>query len=214
MASPKLKPNHKTALAASSYQSPFHSESYEPLKSGIRDTILAMGYDKETAVEVGVNWADDHDPFRHVKNHQFGHWANMCNLRVFQSFELPLGPAAFTDLMSARKIGVMVRSFETSIKRPVSFPDSIIVAHTLTQALPDRYFGITTIWSVNQQAIVAEVKGWVVFFDYEKGRVADLEKLGGVYAELLAFLRARVVEEGGRRERWEKENPRKVRAKI
>jgi len=214
MAPPKLKPKHKTALAASSYQSPFRSESYEPLKSGIRDTILAMGYDKETAVEVGVNWADDHDPFRHVKNHQFGHWVNMCNLRVFQSFELPLGPTAFADLMAARRIGVMVRSFETSIKRPVQFPDQAIVAHTLTQVLPDRYFGVTTVWSVNQQAIVAEVKGWVVFFDYERGVVADLEKLGGVYAELYAFLTGRVEREKGLREKWEKENPKKVRAKI
>lgn len=62
MAAPKLKPNHKSALAASSYQSPFGSESYGPLKSAIPETVVAMGYDRQTAVEVGVNWADDHDP--------------------------------------------------------------------------------------------------------------------------------------------------------
>jgi len=170
-----------------------------------------MGYDKDTAVEVGVNWADDMDPFRHVKNHQYGHWANICNIRVFQSFEAPLGPSKFADLMAARKVGVMVRSFETNLKRPVKFPDQIIVANHITEVKGDRYFGVTTMWSVNQQAIVAEVRGWIVFFDFEKGKTVDLRERGGEYKALFDFLVERMEREKGLKELWERKMESKAK---
>ena len=46
-----------------------------------------MGYDLETMVECGVDWAVDQDPFKHVNNGQYPKYFNQCNSRVFQSFE-------------------------------------------------------------------------------------------------------------------------------
>ncbi|CAJ2503462.1 Uu.00g108560.m01.CDS01 [Anthostomella pinea] len=200
-------------LEASSYQSPGGGAKYAPMRKKIVDTAVEMGYDAETMVEVGVVWADDHDPFQHIKNHQYPHWANTCNLRVFQSFEAHLKDK-FKDLMAARHIGVMVKGFSLDLKAPVNFPDSIIVANRLAEVKPDRYKGVTSMWSLTQGRIVANMEGYVVFFDYDKGRPANLLEAGGVHADLYHALEARRAREEKRALDWEAKNPKKLRAKF
>lgn len=66
-------------------------------------------------------------------------------------------------------------------------------------------------WSLRQQVPVAESSGWVVFFDYSKGKPANLIEAGGVYANLHAALgnKAKVANE--KRERWIAAHPTKPR---
>lgn len=113
-----------SSLEASSYQSPGGGSAYAPLRKNVIETALAMGYDLATMVECGVNWSDDHDPFKHVKNAAYPHYVNACNFRVFQSFETQLKDK-FQDLMNTRGIGVIVKSYTIDLKRPVKFPDSV-----------------------------------------------------------------------------------------
>ena len=51
--------------------------------------------------------------------------------------------------------------------------------------LPDRSNGITSLYSLKQQAFVAEVTGWIVFMDLKTGRPVDLRTLKGGWPELL-----------------------------
>lgn len=69
-------------------------------------------------------WADDQDPFGHIMNAGFSHFASSCNFRVFESFEAQLGDK-INDFINAKGIGVMVKQFTVDIKRPVSYPDSV-----------------------------------------------------------------------------------------
>lgn len=87
----------------------------------------------------------------------------------------------------------------------------LITANRLTEILPDRYYGITSVWSLKQQAIVAENRGYVVFFDYSKGKPANLLQAGGVYADLHAALTKRVAAATDLATKWEKEHPKKQR---
>ena len=107
---------------------------YAPLRKKVVETAVAMGYDRDTMIEVGVNWSDDHDPFRHVKNHAYPHWVAQCNVRVFQSFEKPLGKEKYDDLMNARHIAVLVKSYTVDLKRPVQFPDSASTDHCMARS--------------------------------------------------------------------------------
>lgn len=117
-------PKFKSALEASSYQSPDGGPAYSLLRKKVVDMAIAMGYDASTMVECGVNWSDDHDPFKHVKNHAYPHYVNQCNFRVFQSFEAQLGER-FQDLLDTQHIGVMVKTYTIDLKRVVKFPDSV-----------------------------------------------------------------------------------------
>jgi hypothetical protein len=77
-------------LAASSYQARGGGDLYAPLREKVVAIALAMGYDRDTMVEYGVNWSDDQNPFGHVKNHGYLRLMTMCNMRVIFSFEAQL----------------------------------------------------------------------------------------------------------------------------
>ena len=68
-------------------------------------------------------------------------------------------------------------------------------------------------WSLNQQAVVAECRGYIVFFDYKKGKLLNLLEEGGVYADLHAALTKRRDQENERAAQWEKANS-KQKSKI
>jgi len=91
-------------------------------------TATEMGYDVATMSEHGVVWADDQDPFGHVSGGMFPHFGQVSNFRMFESFAEQLGQDKFQILLNGHRgkgIGVMTKSFETDIKRPVSYPDSV-----------------------------------------------------------------------------------------
>lgn len=73
-------PKFSSELEASSYQSPDGGAAYAPLRKKVIETVVAMGYDRATMVECGVNWSDDHDPFQHVKNHAYPHYVNQVGI--------------------------------------------------------------------------------------------------------------------------------------
>ncbi|RYP77229.1 hypothetical protein DL771_001278 [Monosporascus sp. 5C6A] len=200
----------KTQLEASSYHAPGGGELYKPLREKIVRQALEQGYHEATMMEHGVVWADDQDPWGHIMNAGFPHYASACNFRLFESFEEHLKDK-FQDLMKVRGIGVIVKTSTLDIKRPVSYPDSIIVANRIDEVKPDRYHVTTTMWSLRQQAPVAESNGWVVFFDYSKGKPANLVEAGGVYANLHAALceQSRVMNQ--KRVEWEQAHPKKSR---
>ncbi|RYP57844.1 hypothetical protein DL770_010571 [Monosporascus sp. CRB-9-2] len=200
----------KTQLEASSYHAPGGGELYKPLREKIVRQALEQGYHETTMMEHGVVWADDQDPWGHIMNAGFPHYASACNFRLFESFEEHLKDK-FQDLMKARGIGVIVKTSTLDIKRPVSYPDSIIVANRIDEVKPDRYHVTTTMWSLRQQAPVAESNGWVVFFDYSKGKPANLIEAGGVYANLHAALSEQSKVTNQKRAEWEQTHPKKSR---
>ncbi|KAB5518908.1 hypothetical protein GE09DRAFT_1259071 [Coniochaeta sp. 2T2.1] len=211
-------PKFKTQLEASSYHAPGGGELHKPLREKIVSQALAQGYDQPSMMEHGVSWADDQDPWGHIKNAQFPHFISACNFRLFESFEEHLKDK-FQDLMKARGVDVIVKNTTLTINRPVSYPDAvstvcqterwIVVATRIDDVDPDRYHATTTIWSLRQQAPVAESNGWVVFFDYFQGKPANLSERGGVYADLHAALSEKsklAKQKGGQ---WEDAHPKK-----
>ncbi|KAJ8123483.1 hypothetical protein ONZ43_g582 [Nemania bipapillata] len=177
----------KSQLEASSYLAPGGGQLYSPLREKIVSQALSQGYDQGSMMEHGVVWADDQDPWGHIMNAKFPHCVSASNFRFFESFEEHLKDK-FQDLMKVRGIGVIVKSSTLDIKRPVSYPDSIIVANRIDEVKADRYHMTTTMWSLRQQSPVAESNGWVVFYDYSKGKPSSLVQAGGVYANLYASL--------------------------
>lgn len=114
----------KSQIEASSYHAPGGGELYRPLREKIVQQALDQGYDAESMLEHAISWADDQDPFDHVANASFPRFTSACNFRLFESFEAQLKDK-FDDLMKARGIGVIVKSTQLDIKRPVSYPDAV-----------------------------------------------------------------------------------------
>ncbi|KXH64209.1 hypothetical protein CSAL01_03872 [Colletotrichum salicis] len=145
-------------------------------------------------IEHGVTWADDQDPFGHIMNAGFSHFESTCSFRMFESFEAQLG-GKVDELLNATGIG-------------------IICAIRLGEVRPDRYSITATTWSLQQQAPAAESSGWVVFFDYRKGKIANLMDIGGVYRDLHEALAVKCQRMKETAAAWEKANSPKRQSKL
>ena len=83
-----------------------------------------MGYDPASMTECGINWSEDQDPFNHVTNATYPRYMALCNFRVFETFADDL-KEKYEDLMNARGIGVIVKTYVLDLKRPTKYPDSV-----------------------------------------------------------------------------------------
>ncbi|KAJ7160217.1 hypothetical protein C8R46DRAFT_1038509 [Mycena filopes] len=197
-------------LVASSYFHPSGGDAYALMRKAIVDEATAMGYDVPTMTEHGIVWADDQDPFGHVGGSTFARLSFKANFRVFESFAAVLGDK-YEDLRRAQGVGMIIRSYNMELKRQVKYPDCLLVATRMSEVYPDRYFGITTYWSYQQQAIVAESSGYAVFFDYRTNKVANLVELGGVYADLQRVLTEKSKKSNELHAQWIAAHPKAAR---
>ncbi|KAH8591299.1 hypothetical protein B0O99DRAFT_632395 [Bisporella sp. PMI_857] len=216
-------PNKMSRLALSAYNSPYsrsgapsthpNTDPYAALRARALATLEAMGYHPGTMVERGVIWAEDQDPFGHVMQSQYMTFLGTCFHRVMESYDEFLSEKEYQNMISGRSGPIpVVRKYELEIKRQVKYPDALIVAYRQELIEPTRNNGTTSLFSLSQQAIVAEVKGSVTYMDVATGRPVDIRTLGGGWVKLFEGFTKR--EENSRllKEKWDAEHP-KGRAK-
>ncbi|KAI1654044.1 hypothetical protein F4813DRAFT_393195 [Daldinia decipiens] len=179
----------RSRLAESAYQSPYSSagaprlhpngDPYASLRSQALSTLEAMGYNPKTMVERGVVWAEDQDPFGHVMHTQYMHFFGQCFYRVMESYDEFLSEQEYDDMINAKTVIPVIRRYNLDIRRQVKYPDSLIAAYRQELIEPTRNTGTTSLFSLKQQAIVAEVKGSVTYMDVKTSRPVDIRTLSG-----------------------------------
>ncbi|KAI0151777.1 hypothetical protein GGR57DRAFT_492799 [Xylariaceae sp. FL1272] len=213
----------KTALsrlAQSAYSSPFshrgapephpNTDPYTDSRKLALNTLLEMGYDPKTMVEKGVTWAEDQDPFGHVAQARYMHFLGLAFHRVMESYDECLSESEYKDMINGRTVIPAVRKFEVDIRRQVTYPDSLIIAYRQEQTEPTRNGGTTTIFSLTQQAIVAQCTGTVTYMSAQTGRPIDIRTVGGGWPDLYEALLKKCTESNALKEKWELKN-RKAR---
>jgi hypothetical protein len=89
----------------------------------------------------------------------------------------------------------------------------LIIANRVAQVQPDRFVGVSRMWSLRTQTVVLDATSWIVFVDHDTGKPANLLRLGGEYAELQRALVKREEKGQALAEQWEKEHPKSKRTK-
>lgn len=231
-------------LAASSYLSPYarhgaprphpNTDPYAPLRARALSTLEAMGFDADTMVEHGVLWAEHQDPFGHVMQAQFMSFMGASWIRALESYDEFLSPEELEGIMQAKTMAPMVRRLEVEIKRQVKYPDvvsvhsgtfaaSLVLIRSRKQVIAayrhermDQFSngGTSVLFSLKQQAIVAQVTGTSMHVDVRTGRPRDIRTLGGGFPALLQGLvkkseKARVL-----MEKWEWDHPKPPKSKM
>ncbi|KAG8166022.1 hypothetical protein KVR01_004574 [Diaporthe batatas] len=209
----------KTRLADSAYLSPYSQEGaprphpntnpYAPLRASALSTLEAMGYDPSTMVERGVVWAEDQAPFGHVMHSQYMHFLGTCFHRFMEGYDEFLSEQEYDDMIHARTVVPVIRKYELDIRRQVKYPDSLIAAYRQDRIEPTRNSGTTSLFSLRQQAIVAQVKGSVTYMDVKTGRPDDIQSRGGGWPVLYAGLTRKSESANAMREKWEADHPAK-----
>ncbi|KAF2116792.1 hypothetical protein BDV96DRAFT_645199 [Lophiotrema nucula] len=206
MPSPFLKP-----LSASSNLHPTAPTPYTALRSAAVEAAVAQGYDFDSLTEIPVDWSADQDPNAHVSNPVYARYASAGNMRLFESFAEALGDR-FVGMVRGKGVGPVLKGYQYDLKRMCSYPDSVLVGNRLSDVKCDRYFTTTTIWSLRQQAVVAECTGWVVFVNFASGKPVDLTAAGDPYDKLHALILRKAQEAKRRKDTWDQEQAAKKKS--
>lgn len=83
----------------------------------------------------------------------------------------------------------------------------LIAAYRQDRIDPDRNNGTTSLFSLKQQAIVAEVKGSAVYMSLKTGRPVDIRTLGGGWAKLYEGFLSKSDKARKLKEEWDVKHP-------
>ncbi|KID75878.1 uncharacterized protein G6M90_00g049490 [Metarhizium brunneum] len=205
-------------LADSSYHSPYtragaprphpNTDPYAALRGRALSTLEAMGFDPNTMIEHGVLWAEHQDPFGHVMQGQYMSFLGACFWRVMESYDEFLSKEECDDMIQAKTVIPVVRRYELDIRRQVKYPDSLIAAYRQDRIEPTRNHGTTVLFSLKQQAIVAQVRGSTTYIDAKTGRPVDIRTLGGCFPALYEGFTKKSERANQLKEKWDKDHPK------
>lgn len=125
---------------------------------------LLAGY--PILVRVPVAWAEM-DVFRHVNNTVFFRWFETARIAYLERI-------GFDDEMKQNGIGPILASTHARFRKPVFYPDTVMVGARATEVGEDRFTMEYAVVSGEQDALAAEGGGIVVSYDYRSRRKAPL----------------------------------------
>ncbi|KAI8943920.1 hypothetical protein F4801DRAFT_573434 [Xylaria longipes] len=115
---------------------------------------------------------------------QYMHWAGSCMFRVMEGYDEWLTKGEVDDMIQSKNIMIVVKKYKLDIRRQVKYPDSLIAAYRQESIEPTRNIGTVSLYSLKQQAIVANIKGSVSYVDVKTARPIDIRSLGGNWPSL------------------------------
>lgn len=113
---------------------------------------------------VTVAWGEM-DAFQHVNN--------VVYFRYFESARIEYGRhIQLLDMKESSGIGPILAATNARYRRPVLFPDQLLIGVSVSRVGTDRFWQNYRIFSVSQQAITTEGEAEIVLFDYRQQRKA------------------------------------------
>ncbi|KAI0058935.1 hypothetical protein BV25DRAFT_1908912 [Artomyces pyxidatus] len=165
--------------------------------------LAQKGYDPTSFWEQPIVWGD-HDAFQHVNNVRYVRFFESGRMKWIAAVGHELGgPERAQRLLSAKGISFILKSIDVKFRRPVRFPDTLLIAHKPAPypsssaeppsasgppPLPRTQFYLhATAYSYAQQAIVADSTSIITWYDYDK--LAKCDPGDENWAPLLARMR-------------------------
>lgn len=126
--------------------------------------LLKEGY--KFQIPHAVMWTDL-DMLNHVNNTTFFRWYDQVRIQYFTQI-LGLG----VGLSCQTKVGSIMGSIDCKFRRPLTFPDELILAARVLEIKQDRVVMSHAVWSERQQTVAAVGSGVIVCYDYGQNKVA------------------------------------------
>ena len=117
-------------------------------------------------VEIPVAWGEM-DSLGHVNNAVYFRYFETARIAYFYELE-------FLVLMETTGVGPILASTQCKFKRPLKYPDTVLVGARGTDILEDRFTMHYRVVSKEQGAVVAEGEGLIVTYDYSKNQKAAI----------------------------------------
>lgn len=117
-------------------------------------------------VRIPVQWGDM-DAYGHVNNTVFFRYFEVARIAYLERCGL-----AQSRLTTG--IGAILHSTSCRFRRPLQFPDEVVVGARVTDLSTDRFTHEYRVFSTTQEAVAAEGTGIIVAFNYQTGAKTEL----------------------------------------
>ncbi|WP_394148257.1 acyl-CoA thioesterase [Shewanella atlantica] len=116
--------------------------------------------------EIQVAWGEM-DALQHVNNVVYFRYFETARIDFFNQIKL------LTDLQSDQ-VGPVISENRARYKRPVTFPDTLLVGVSISNIKKDRFMMHYSVYSKAQEAVTTLGSSQVVMFNFKTGRKAEL----------------------------------------
>jgi acyl-CoA thioester hydrolase len=124
--------------------------------------------DFPVVIELPVAWGDM-DSFGHVNNVVYFSYFERARVEL-------LTRVGWFRQMDDLKVGPIVASTAAKYRKPLRYPDRLLIGARVSEMSTDRVTIEHAVWSTQWQAIAADGPAVVVNFDYANGRKAALSE--------------------------------------
>lgn len=137
--------------------------------------VAKLGFPQQGIYRHKVIWGE-HDQFRHVNNVHYIRWLESARMEWVTTVGGALSAELREDIVRGRNTGIILATNFCRYRRPVTFPDTVLVGQAVELPLvrDDRFTLKTMVYSVEQNAVVADGEHLCVMYDYEKLRKTSM----------------------------------------
>lgn len=125
--------------------------------------------------QITVAWGEM-DALQHVNNVMYFRYFETARIDFFRQINL-------LDELQTTGVGPVISENNARYKRPVTFPDTLLVGVSISDIKPDRFMMHYQVFSQSQQAVTTLGSSQVVMFNFKTGQKALLSE------QLLSALR-------------------------
>lgn len=116
--------------------------------------------------EIPVAWGEM-DALQHVNNVVYFRYFETARIDFFNQINL-------LDDLQSTQIGPVISENTARYKRPVTFPDTLLVGVSISDIKKDRFMMHYSVYSQAQQAVTTLGSSQVVMFNFKTGKKAEL----------------------------------------
>lgn len=118
--------------------------------------------------KINVAWGEM-DALQHVNNVVYFRYFETARIDFFNQINL------LEDLQTTG-VGPVISENNARYKRPVTFPDTVLVGVTISDIQTDRFMMHYTVFSQQQNAVTTVGSSQVVMFNFKTGKKANLSE--------------------------------------
>ncbi|KAH8116344.1 HotDog domain-containing protein [Phellopilus nigrolimitatus] len=135
--------------------------------------LTEMGFDPLSFYEQKVVWGDL-DSFRHVNNVRYVRYLESARMHWLQSIGQELGgQERVRDMVAGKGISLILGEISVRFRRPVTYPDTLLIAHRPHEPFPTHFKCAAAVWSNAQRTVVATSDSKLVWYDYDHLKKCD-----------------------------------------
>jgi len=122
--------------------------------------------DLPITVRFPVHWGEM-DAFDHVNNVTYFRYFESARIAYFDAL-------GYREAMAVERVGPILASTACRFRRPLTYPDDLVVGAGVSEVGADRFTMQYAVWSTRLSTVAATGEGLIVNYDYTNNRKAPL----------------------------------------